>query len=245
MRRILILGATSSIALETARFFAADGDQFFLVGRDAERLGSVQYDLKTRGASAVGNLAVDLSDVSTHESVWREAQAKLGNVDIVLVAYGSLGSQSGAEKSYDIALQELQVNFLSVVSLLTLVANTFEQKQAGHIVVISSVAGDRGRQSNYVYGTAKGALSIFLQGLRNRLYRSGVGVTTVKPGFVDTPMTRDIKKGLLFASARTVGQGIYKATLARKDVVYLPWFWCGIMLIIKMIPERVFKRLRL
>jgi short-subunit dehydrogenase len=128
---------------------------------------------------------------------------------------------------------------------LTILAGYFEQQKRGCITVVSSVAGDRGRQSNYVYGAAKGALSVFLQGLRNRLSKSGVAVVTVKPGLIDTPMTATVKKGLLAASAKGVGEGIYRAMKQRKEVVYLPWFWRPIMLIVRNIPEPVFKRLSL
>jgi len=142
-------------------------------------------------------------------------------------------------------LKEFTTNCASVISLLRILADYFEQQRRGCIAVISSVAGDRGRQSNYVYGAAKGAVTVFLQGLRNRLYKSGVAVVTIKPGTVDTPMTAGMKKGLLFASASSVGQGIYKAMLARKEVVYLPWFWRPIMFIIRSIPEPIFKKLSL
>lgn len=143
------------------------------------------------------------------------------------------------------AMMELQTNFTTVVSLLTLLANLFERQGRGSIAVISSVAGDRGRQSNYVYGAAKGALTIYLQGLRNRLAKANVHVLTIKPGFVDTPMTRDFKKGLLWVGPDVIARGIVKAIDKRKDVAYLPFFWRYIMFIIKIIPERIFKRLSL
>jgi len=144
-----------------------------------------------------------------------------------------------------VAMMELQTNFTTVVSLLTLLANLFERQGRGSIAVISSVAGDRGRQSNYVYGAAKGALTIYLQGLRNRLAKANVHVLTIKPGFVDTPMTRDFKKGLLWVGPDVIARGIVKAIDKRKDVAYLPFFWRYIMFIIKIIPERIFKRLSL
>ena len=139
----------------------------------------------------------------------------------------------------------MQTNALSVISLLTLLANHFEQQRHGCIAVISSVAGDRGRQSNYVYGTAKGALSIFLQGLRNRLHKSGVQVLTVKPGFVDTPMTASLPKGPLWATPEKVAEDIDKAIENKRNVLYTPSFWFLIMAIIKSVPESIFKRLSL
>ena len=141
--------------------------------------------------------------------------------------------------------KEMTTNFLSVVSIVTPLANKMAEKKAGTIGVISSVAGLRGRKSNYIYGAAKGGLNVYLQGLRNRLTDDGVAVVTILPGFVDTPMTAHIEKGPLFASASTVGKGIHKALLAKKNVVYLPFFWQWIMLIIRLIPEPIFKKLSL
>jgi len=245
MRRILVLGATSAIAQETMRCFAADGDAFFLLARDAAKLEIIKNDLLTHGAVNVECLAADLVESGRHNSILQQAEASLGGLDMAFIAYGVLGDQRKAEACYKAAYRELNINFLSVVSWLTVLANYFEKNRRGQIIVISSVAGDRGRQSNYIYGTAKGALSIFLQGLRNRLYPAGVSVLTVKPGFVDTPMTQAFKKGPLFVSAATVGRGIYHAAVKKKDVVYLPWFWRVIMWVIRNIPEAVFKRLKL
>ena len=245
MKRVLILGATSAIAEQTARLFAARGDQLLLVARNTTRLQAICDDLRVRGAHACEFRVTDLVDQSLHADVIAESIQQLGGLDIVLIAYGTLGDQKASERSLDVTMQELQTNCLSVLSLLTLLANHFEQQQSGSIAVISSVAGDRGRQSNYVYGTAKGALTIFLQGLRNRLSKVNVQVLTIKPGFVDSPMTKDFKKGLLWAKPQQIAQGILKALDKRKDVVYLPFFWRYIMLIIKMIPEKFFKRLSL
>ncbi len=245
MRKILIFGATSSIAQETARLFAEKGDHFFLVARNSEKLGSVAEDLKVRGAGSVVTCALDATDVDRHQTVIEEATQKLTGLDTVLIAYGTLPDQKACEESFEFAKKEIETNCLSVLSLLTLAANQFEKQKKGTIAVISSVAGDRGRKSNYVYGASKGAVSIFLQGLRNRLYASGVHVLTIKPGFVDTPMTKSFEKGILWASPEKVARGIYNAIIKKKDVVYLPCFWRFIMLIITSIPEKIFKRLSL
>lgn len=189
--------------------------------------------------------SLDLTETHGHNRFIQSVVDKLGNIDIVLVAYGSLGDQPACETDVDLALQELNTNCLSVISLLTLLANVLEKQASGCIAVISSVAGDRGRQSNYIYGTAKGALTIFLQGLRNRLDRKGVHVLTIKPGFVNTPMTQDFKKGLLWVSPDNIAKGIENAIKRKKDTVYLPFFWRYIMLIIKLIPENIFKRMSL
>ena len=245
MKRVLILGATSAIAEHTARLFAARGDQLWLVARNAQRLKTISDDLRVRGARDCDYRVADLTDNTGHAGLLRDATEQLGGLDVVLIAYGTLGDQMAGEQDFANALQELQTNCLSVLSLLTLLANQLQQQGHGCIAVISSVAGDRGRQSNYIYGTAKGALTIFLQGLRNRLGKTGVQVLTIKPGFVDSPMTRDFNKGPLWVKPAAIAQGILKAIDKNKDVVYLPFFWRYIMLIIRLIPEKLFKRLSL
>ncbi len=245
MRKILIIGATSAIAQATAKLFAQKHDALFLVGRDAGKLEAIAADLKVQGAHKVDYTALDLNEFAQHPSMIEQANASLEGLDIVLVAHGTLDDQKACEQDYAKAEQALHTNFLSVVSLLTPIANRLEKQHYGCIAVISSVAGDRGRQSNYVYGAAKGALSIFLQGLRNRLHSANVCVLTIKPGFVDTPMTASLKKGALWAKPETIARGIYRAIKKRKNSVYLPWFWWFIMAIIKNIPEPIFKRMKL
>jgi short-subunit dehydrogenase len=241
--KIAIIGATSAIAHEAARCFASDGAELFLVARSEEKLKAVSDDLVVHGAKQVETFLLDLSDLSRHQELFDKAVITLNGLDMLLIAHGTLGNQRKSEMSVEETLKELTTNFTSVVSLLTIAGNYFEQQKRGCIAVISSVAGDRGRQSNYVYGTAKGGVSVFLQGLRNRLAKSGVKVVTIKPGFVDTPMTAAVKKGPLFAKPAVVGRGVYEAMKQGKDVVYLPFFWRPIMLIVKSIPESVFKRL--
>jgi short-subunit dehydrogenase len=245
MRKILVIGATSAIAEATARLFAENGDRLFLVGRRIERLQQIAADLEIRGAAGTGAFAMDVNDLSRHLAMLAQAEATLGGIDTVLIAHGTLPDQRACEQDVDLTLRELNTNALSTIALLTRIANRFEANGQGTIAVISSVAGDRGRQSNYVYGAAKAAVSTFLQGLRNRLHSAEVQVLTVKPGFVDTPMTADFPKGALWAKPDGIARGIVKAIERRKDVVYLPWFWWGIMAIIKSIPERMFKRGRL
>ncbi|HLW74578.1 MAG TPA: SDR family NAD(P)-dependent oxidoreductase, partial [Gammaproteobacteria bacterium] len=156
-----------------------------------------------------------------------------------------LPDQAACEASVALTLREFGTNGLSAIAFLTLLAQRMQPEGRGVIAAISSVAGDRGRQSNYIYGSAKAALSAYLSGLRQRLAKSGVAVVTIKPGFVDTPMTRDFKKGTLWASPQSVARGIVRAIDRRRSVVYLPWFWWGIMLVIKHIPEGIFKRIKL
>ena len=161
--------------------------------------------------------------------------------------YGTLPDQEACVADWSLAADALNVNFTSAASLLSRAANVFEARKGGSLIVVSSVAGDRGRQSNYIYGAAKGALSLFCQGLRNRLHSSGVKVLTVKPGFIDTPMTADIPKSpsILWATPERVARDIVRANKRGKAVLYTPWFWFFILLIIRSIPERIFKRLSL
>jgi short-subunit dehydrogenase len=245
LRKVLIVGATSAIAEAVARIFAGQGASLFLVARRADALSSIAADLKVRGAHAVGVATLDAADVGAHEAMLERAEQFLQEMDTVLIAYGTLGDQAACESSVQLALSELQTNGISVVALLTRIASRLEARRGGVIAVISSVAGDRGRQSNYVYGSAKALVSAFTSGLRQRLAKSGVAVVTIKPGFVDTPMTAAFPKGALWASPQKVGAGIVRAIERRSPVVYLPSFWWPIMLIIRSIPERVFVRLKL
>jgi len=244
-RRILILGATSAIASAVARELLASHAQFFLVARNTEKLDSVRKDLLTRGAGAVTTCVLDLDNTAAHEQMFSAALQALGSIDLALIAYAVSGNQNEAQTSATAAAAILHTNFISTVSLITWLANYFENAHRGTLAVISSVAGDRGRKSNYVYGASKGALNVFLDGVRNRIDRAGVQVLTVRPGFVSTPMTAHLPQGPLFASPAHVAKGIVKAVAANKDVVYVPGFWRPIMFIIRSIPEFVFKKLNL
>lgn len=245
MKKVLIIGATSAIAEASARLFAGRGDHISLIARNTERLDAMTQDLKIRGASAVEAYTLDINDTENRLSIIDNAIAHMQGLDIVLVAHGTFPDQKECEKDVALIEHTLQSNANSVVAMVSHIANYMEQQQAGCIAVISSVAGDRGRQSNYIYGAAKGMVTIFMQGLRNRLARANVDVVTIKPGFVDTPMTVDYKKGLLWAQPETVAKGIVNAINKGKGDVYLPWFWWFIMFIIRNIPEFIFKRLSL
>lgn len=245
MKKILIVGATSALATVTARCFAREGAALHLVARDHEKLERLAGDLRTRGAQHVSTSIFDALSPSSHAELVRHAAEELEGIDGALIAHGTLPSQELCQTQWAATEQALSINLMSPLAFLTELGLYFEKRKKGNITVISSVAGDRGRQSNYVYGAAKGGLSIFLQGLRNRLAHHGVSVTTIKPGFVDTPMTAHLPKGLLFASPERVGDRIYKAMKRGESVVYTPWFWRLIMGIIVCIPEFIFKKLRL
>lgn len=245
MRRLLIVGATSAIAEATAREFAKRGDALCLVGRSHERLQAIAEDLRIRGASAVSVYRLDLREIAAFEAMLDTASESLGGLDGALIAHGTLSDQSACERSVDTLLDEFQVNALSVMALCTLLANRFAAQKRGVIAVISSVAGDRGRRSNYAYGSAKAAVSAFTSGLGQRLRPDGVSVVTIKPGFVDTPMTAAFKKGLLWASPSKVAADIAAAMIAGTPVIYTPGFWRPIMWVIRSLPEFVFRRLSL
>jgi short-subunit dehydrogenase len=245
MKRLVIFGATSAIAEATAREFAKRGDALFLVGRSDQRLDAICQDLVVRGASTVGFASADLRDSSRHEALIAQAEQVLGGLDAALIAHGTLSDQKACERSNELLLDEFNTNGLSALSLCNLLANRFEAQKAGVIAVISSVAGDRGRQSNYAYGAAKAAVSAFTSGMRQRLSKSGVSVVTVKPGFVDTPMTAAFKKTALWAQPASVGRQIAAAMRGGGGVIYTPGFWRLIMWIIRSIPEFLFRRLSL
>lgn len=245
MQKILIIGATSAIAEATARIWAARGAELFLVGRRADRLAIIAADLRVRGAVSVSCHRLDATDIDGHAAMLDTATVAMGGIDIALIAHGSLPDQNACEASVAMTLKEIDTNALSVIALATRLGEFFEKQGGGTLAVIGSVAGDRGRQSNYVYGAAKGMVGIFLQGLRNRLAGRGVQVLTIKPGFVATPMTSAFKKNALWAKPEAIARGIVQAVDKKSDEVYLPGFWGVVMLLIRHIPERLFKRLSL
>ncbi|MDP2795454.1 MAG: SDR family oxidoreductase [Sulfurisoma sp.] len=246
MKRIVIIGATSAIAHAAARLWAGQGAALFLVGRNPGRLEANAADLRVRGAASVVVHAMDATDDAAHAPMLAAAIAALGGIDVALIAHGTLPDQRQCETDLVRLRAEIDTNGVSVCLLSQLFANQFAGQGGGTLAVIGSVAGDRGRQSNYVYGAAKGMVARFLEGLRNRLAKSGVRVLLIKPGFVDTPMTAAFdKKGLLWAQPEAVAAGMLKAIAGGKDVVYLPGFWRVIMLVIRHVPERLFKRLSL
>ncbi len=229
-----------------ARIWAEKKAAFYLVARDPIKLQQTADDLLSRGASSVDISILDLNDIESHKSVIEDCFNKLSAVEFALIAHGTLPDQSTCETNADTALTEFANNGTSTIALLTELANRFEQQHFGTIAVITSVAGDRGRPSNYLYGAAKAAVTTFCEGLRARLYKSGVHLVDIKPGFVDTPMTQGLNlPALLLATPETVAAYIDKAINKKKDVIYAPWFWFWIMLIIKNLPNFIFKKLNM
>ena len=246
MKKIIILGATSGIAVEVQREVARRGCELLLVARSSQRLAALQADLVVRGAREVLTYSADLSSVAQHDGVLEFACRMFPDFDTVLLAYGSMHRLEDSENSIQVLLEQLQVDFVSAAAILTLFAAELERRRTGCIAAITSVAGDRGRRSNYVYGSAKGGLSLFLQGLRSRLHPAGVRVITTKPGPVETPMTDHLSSAVHLADPRQVARNIVRCLERRSpDVLYTPRIWRYIMIAVKLIPEPAFKRLPL
>jgi len=243
--KVLVLGATSGIAEATCRIWAAQGASLFLVARNAEKLAAVAADLRTRGARFVDSAVADLDDTERHPELLAHAINSLGGMDVAYLAHGILGDQTKAEQDFNQAAQIFHTNLMAPVSLLTWLSNYCVQRHAGILAVISSVAGERGRKSNYAYGASKAGLTAFLGGLRNRVDREGVTVLTIKPGPVKTAMTGGMKGSEKFADVNAVAKNIVGAVEKRQDSLYVPFQWQPIMFVIRHIPERVFKKLNL
>jgi short-subunit dehydrogenase len=236
----LIAGATSAIAQQMARLYARRGARLFLIGRDAAKLDALT---RTLGGAVVGTRAADLTDTARADELVAAAWDALSGLDVACIAHGLLGDQLATERDLAEAERVIATNFTSVVALLIPLANRFEQDRSGHIAVLSSVAGDRGRPRNYTYGAAKGALNVYLQGLRTRLWESGVQVHTLKLGPVDTPMTAHHRKHLLFARPANVAARAVAAIDAGRAVAYAPWFWRPILFGVRVLPEPIMQRL--
>ena len=246
MKRILVIGATSAIAEACAREWAQGGAAMFLVGRRRDALGQVAADLAARGAAAAHCHLMDFNDLQSQADMLKACAETLGQVDIALVAHGSLPDQSACERDVELALKEFTLNATSTIALLTLLAQQMVRQGSGALAVITSVAGERGRASNYVYGSAKAAVSVFCEGLRARTRRDGVHVVDIRPGFVATPMTEGIAlPPFLVAEPAAVARRITTGIDRGSDIIYAPWYWSVIMAGIRSIPRIVFKRMKI
>ncbi len=240
---VLILGAASDMAVAIARKFASEGYTVTLAARNTDRLEAIEADLRVRYKVQIDSVKFDALDFQNHQQFYNSLAEK---PDVVICVFGLLGDQIAAQRDWNTCQEILSSNYIGAVSILNVVANDFEKRKKGTIVGISSVAGDRGRQSNYFYGSAKAGFTAYLSGLRNRLFKHGVHVLTVKPGFVKTKMLENMKTpGPITASPKKVAEHIFKAVRAKRNSMYVLPVWALIMLIIKTIPEGVFKRLKL
>jgi hypothetical protein len=241
MSYVLIIGAKSDIAKEVARVYAKNGYNLFLASRESSSLEELKQDIELRSGVDVKLKEFDVTAYDTHENFYTSLEEKpLG----VIVVSGYMAEQKSAQKNWNETLNTINVNYTGAVSILNIIANDFEKHRRGFIVGVSSVAGDRGRKANYIYGSSKAAFSAYLSGLRNRLYESGVSVLTVKPGFVNTKMTEnmDLPQNLT-AEPEDVAEDIYNAQQKGRNILYTKSIWMLIMLIIKHIPEFIFKKM--
>ena len=240
----LILGASSSVARAFARAAAEDGADVILAGRDMDDMACTAEDVSIRTGREVDVVAFDAEDVSGHAAFVEDVAKRAGFLNIFL-AFGAMPEQEEIDADFALAERAIAVNYTGAVSVLHRLAPYLEEQGDGHVVALSSVAGDRGRLKNYVYGSAKAGLNAYLQGLRARLFRKGVSVTTVKPGFMDTDMTWGIEGMFLVASPDKAARACLRAARKRRHVVYVPFFWWGIMTIIRHIPEFIFKKMNI
>lgn len=243
MPNLLILGAASDMAIAIAGEFASKGYSLQLAARNTERLAPVKSDLAIRYNVSVDLLEFDALAFDGHAQFFEKLSPK---PDAVICVFGYLGDQEEAMKNWSETANILHTNYTGAVSILNVAANYYASQRKGTIVGISSVAGERGRQSNYLYGSAKAGFTAYLSGLRNRMYHSGVHVASIQPGFVYTRMTQHlVLPPLLTATPQQVAETVYKAVIHKKNVAYVKWFWRWIMFIIRSIPEFVFKKLKL
>jgi short-subunit dehydrogenase len=240
---VLILGAASDMAVAIARQLAVEGYSLTLAGRNTVQLSVIEGDIRIRHKASVTSVSFDALDFQSHQAFYDALPEK---PDVVICVFGLLGDQAEAEGDWIRCLAILNSNYTGAVSILNTVANDFQRRKRGVIVGISSVAGERGRQSNYFYGSAKAGFTAYLSGLRNRLYQHGVHVITVKPGFVKTKMIENLTTpALLTASAKKVGAAVSRAIVRKKNTIYVLGIWGLIMMVIRFIPEGIFKRLKL
>ncbi len=247
MKNAIVFGATSGIAQSTIHQLAQNGYNLYLLARSPELMNDFAQDCHVRYPQIQVELASYDASKDTGEILTQKidnAFEKLGKVDLIFIAHGTLPDQTVCAQSWEKAQEAIQINALSIIEICHKTALKLQQQKHGSIAVISSVAGLRGRQSNYIYGTTKGMLNIYLQGLRNSLYPDNIHVLTILPGFVDTKMTTSYKKGLLWAKPDVVAKDIMNAINKKQDILYTPWFWRYIMLILKSIPESLFKKLK-
>lgn len=241
---IVIIGANSAIAKATARLYAEQNHHFFLAGRNNSGLVELAADLEVRGAAGVSTFELDVLETSRYDVLLENIAKQVDRIDVVLICHGSLPDQDRCETDFELAQQELIVNGTSVVALAGRLANVLKQQQHGVLAVVTSVAGDRGRQPNYLYGAAKSLVSTYLQGLRGRLLPFNVHVVDIRPGLVDSPMTAQFEKGPLWATPEQVANKIVRAIHKKSHTVYAPGYWRLIMAVVISIPDFIFKRLK-
>ena len=245
MQRILIIGATSAIAEAAARLYAERGDALYLVARNTEHLATIAADLATRGAARVEQAGFNVTDFGAIEGLLDKAFTELDGIDTALIAHGSGSRETECLHSIEALRREFDTNATATLALMAQLTMRMQRQDHGTIAVVSSVAGDRGRAGNMLYGAAKSAVDAYASGLRQRLNKSGINVLTIKPGWIDTPMTAKLKKTAIFVTPERIAPAILRAIDKHRSVVYLPWFWRPIMFVVRHIPGPIFYRTRL
>lgn len=246
MQNAIIFGATSTIAQAVIYKLGQQGYNLYLLARDFAQMNDLAQDLLVRYPQIKIELAPYDASKDSGEMLEKKINTAFkhwGSIDLVFIAHGNLPIQKQCEESWDMTKETIQVNALSVIEICHKITPKLKQQKQGTIAVISSVAGERGRQSNYIYGTTKGMINIYLQGLRNSLHSDNIHVLTILPGFVDTKMTARFQKSILWAQPEAVANDIMKAINKKQSILYTPWFWRYIMLIVKLVPENIFKKL--
>ncbi|WP_426960005.1 SDR family NAD(P)-dependent oxidoreductase [Muricoccus radiodurans] len=245
VRTLLVLGATSAIAQALARRYSEAGGRCVLAARNVGRLADIAADLRARGAPEVVIEICDFQRDDPDEGTAR-LLAHSPAPDLVLLAWGALGDQCEAEMKVGVARETLESNFVSPALWLLALTRALPREHASTLVVLGSVAGDRGRQSNFVYGAAKAGLAALCEGLQHRLHGTSLRVLLVKPGPVDTPMTAHMPRGgMPFASPDAVAAHIVRAATKGRSELYTPWFWRWIMLLIRFTPRAILHRTKL
>jgi short-subunit dehydrogenase len=245
MQNIVIFGATSAIAEQLARLYAQQQDNLYLFARNQQKLEAIAQDLTVRGANRVYTSEFTANNFKQHSNYITKITTTFNHIDILIIAHGSLPNQADCEQNTKLAVTAIETNATSIIALLTPLANYMQQQQCGTICVLGSVAADRGKQSNYIYGAAKSMVTTFMQGLAQRLAKHNVHVICPKLGFVDTPMTANFNKGLLWSQPNKIATLIYKRIKNNSTFAYTPSFWWLIMTIIKSIPAKLFNKVSL
>jgi decaprenylphospho-beta-D-erythro-pentofuranosid-2-ulose 2-reductase len=242
-QRVLVFGASSAICQELLRLYAVQGGSFYLVGRSEHKLVAVGDDLVARGGQLAGHSSYDFNDWEQHQECLVRARESLGEVDLVVVAHGTLPDQEECESSSAAVKTCLDDNFTSAAIIIQVCAQQLSQQGKGTLAVLSSVAGDRGRKSNYTYGAAKAGIDAFLQGLQGRFAGTEINIVNIKPGMIESPMTSGMTKGAVWSTPEKIAPTIYKAIEQGRRVCYVPGYWRLIMLIIRGLPTSVLARL--
>jgi decaprenylphospho-beta-D-erythro-pentofuranosid-2-ulose 2-reductase len=240
---VLVFGANSAICHEVLKLYALEGANFFLVGRNQEKLQAVSTDLVARGGAVLGVASYDFNEWQKHDAIVMQARQSMGKIDVALVAHGTLPDQSKSETSSALVKSCMDDNFVSVAIIAQAVAQQLAQQTSGTLAVVSSVAGDRGRKSNYTYGAAKAGIDTLLQGLQGRFSGSHVKIVNIKPGMVISPMTSEMRHSAIWSTPERVAPGIYQAIAKGAKVYYVPGYWRLIMLIIRLLPTAILAKL--